>query len=322
MAVASHPPVPRVRPRDVLLVGAFVVGWSVGKAIADAPGIEHVPVPEATFVPLPPTPEPAPAPARFVRRPVRLALVGIAAAFVVAAVGLASRPDIASAPLVAPDVAARELALAAKHAEAARVTKLRSLELSGIAGRRVGLPAPAKPKAVLPPLPVVKPSERAIALDTYIQALGTDTILRGLEASRSELEQQVLHDSRVHIYPGGIGDVESGKVDVRILAMIEYLAQANGEVTVTCLISGHSYYVHGRPGVVSAHVYGRAVDIGAVAGISIIGNQGPGTITERAIKQILALPESVMPKQVISLMTLGGPSFALQDHYNHIHIGY
>ena len=45
-------------------------------------------------------------------------------------------------------------------------------------------------------------------------------------------------------------------------------------------------------------------------------------MTERAIQQILALPESVEPAQVISLMALGGPSFALANHYNHIHIGY
>jgi hypothetical protein len=28
------------------------------------------------------------------------------------------------------------------------------------------------------------------------------------------------------------------------------------------------------------------------------------------------------PHQIISLMTLGGPSFALPDHYDHIHVGY
>jgi hypothetical protein len=29
-----------------------------------------------------------------------------------------------------------------------------------------------------------------------------------------------------------------------------------------------------------------------------------------------------MPRQVISLLGLGGPSFPLADHYNHIHVGY
>ena len=45
-------------------------------------------------------------------------------------------------------------------------------------------------------------------------------------------------------------------------------------------------------------------------------------MTEKTIEQLLALPPSVEPVQVISLMSLGGPSFALADHYNHIHIGY
>jgi hypothetical protein len=28
------------------------------------------------------------------------------------------------------------------------------------------------------------------------------------------------------------------------------------------------------------------------------------------------------PHQIISLMDLGGPSFAMADHYDHIHVGY
>ena len=33
-------------------------------------------------------------------------------------------------------------------------------------------------------------------------------------------------------------------------------------------------------------------------------------------------PPELMPKQVISLLGLGGPSFPLANHYDHIHIGY
>jgi hypothetical protein len=29
-----------------------------------------------------------------------------------------------------------------------------------------------------------------------------------------------------------------------------------------------------------------------------------------------------MPRQVISLLGMGGPSFPMADHYNHIHIGF
>ena len=66
----------------------------------------------------------------------------------------------------------------------------------------------------------------------------------------------------------------------------------------------------------------RSVDISTVDNTPILGHQGPGSITEKAVEQLLALPASVEPVQVISLMTLGGPSFALPDHYNHIHVGY
>jgi len=331
-AAAQLAPV-RVRPRDVLLVGAFVVGWSVGRAISDVAGSEV-----ATLPPVEPIEAVTSAPAAGrrrprLRKPVRLALAAIAAAVVVTAVGLATRPEVASAPLVSPAVVAQERvlavkqhALAVKRAEAARVSLLRRLELAGIAARRVGMPEPAAPRKLLSaprrPTVTVQPSERAIALDTFVQAVGADTILRGLDASRDQLQQQVLNDPRVQIYPAGRGDVASGKLDVRVLAMIEYLAQADGEVSVSCLISGHSLYVAGRPGVVSAHIYGRAVDISAVGSTPIIGHQGPGTITEKAIEQILALPGAVEPLQVISLMTLGGPSFALPDHYDHIHVGY
>lgn len=304
----------------MLVAGAFVVGWSMSRALA--PSSELHAVPEVDRGPSLPEPtRPAKPRRRRLPRHARLALAGVAA-LVATFVGLVARTGVARAPLVAPAVAAREHALATRQAEAARLTLLRHLQLAGIAARRVGPPESPKPQLVAPKQPAVQPSERAIALDTYVQAVGTDTILRGLDASRDQLEQQVLYDPRVHIYPAGIGDVTSGKLDVRVLAIVEYLAQADGEVSVSCLITGHSLYVHGRPGLISAHIFGRAVDISAVGNVPILGHQGPGSVTERAIEQILALPASVEPLQVISLMTLGGPSFALPDHYNHIHIGY
>ena len=322
MGVVRQPAPARVRPRDVLLVGAFVVGWSVGRAIteppAGAPNREAAALPPAE--PVAPSVKAERRPR--LRKPVRLALAGFATALVVTAGGFATRPDVASAPLVAPAVSALEHALAVKQAEAARLRLLRHLDLAGIAARRVGLPESPAPRRLLVAHRAVHPSERAIALENYVQAVGSETILRGLDASKQKLEQQVLSDPRVQISPAGRGDVTSGKLDARVLAIIEYLAQANGQVSVSCLITGHSLYVHGHPGVVSAHIYGRAVDISAVGNVPILGNQGPGTVTERAIDQLLALPQSVQPLQVISLMTLGGPSFALPDHYDHIHIGY
>jgi hypothetical protein len=163
-------------------------------------------------------------------------------------------------------------------------------------------------------------ADRAVALSHYYRAVGLRALVRGLEAQKAALGKKVLNDPRVTIYTAGRGDIESGRVDVRVLASIEYLADTFGQVTVSCLISGHRLYA--RPGVISAHIYGLAADISEVGGIAIYGHQQPGGITERAVRDVLLLPPEVMPKQVISLLGLGGPSFALANHYDHIHIGY
>jgi hypothetical protein len=163
-------------------------------------------------------------------------------------------------------------------------------------------------------------ADRAIALARYNRAVGLWALVHGLVAAKSELQNRVLHDRRIDIYAGGRSDIASGRVDVRVLALLRYMAEAHGQVTVSCLISGHRLYA--RPGVVSAHIYGEAVDISALGGVSIYGNQQPGGLTEKAVRNILLLPVELRPKQVISLLGLGGPSFALADHYDHIHVGF
>jgi hypothetical protein len=163
-------------------------------------------------------------------------------------------------------------------------------------------------------------ADRAAALAHYYRAVGLHALVTGLEVAKPSLTARLLADSRVSIYPGGRSDLESGHVDVRVVALVEYLADTFGQVTVSCLISGHRLYA--RPGVVSAHIYGRAVDIASLGGVSILGHQQPGSVTEQAVRAILLLPQGMLPAQVISLLGLGGPSFALADHYNHIHVGY
>ena len=163
-------------------------------------------------------------------------------------------------------------------------------------------------------------ADRAIALRNYNRAVGLRTLVRGLVASKDRLQDRVLADKRIAVYGGGRTDIATGRVDVRVLALLRYLAEAHGQVTVSCLISGHGLYA--RPGVISAHIYGQAVDISALGGVSIYGNQQPGGLTEKAVRNILLLPVELRPKQVISLLGLGGPSFALANHYDHIHVGY
>jgi hypothetical protein len=163
-------------------------------------------------------------------------------------------------------------------------------------------------------------ADRSVALANYNRAVRLRGLVRGLKAQTPALERRVLHDSRLSIYASGRDDVAHHRINVRVLVLMLYMAEAHGSVTVSSLDSGHRLY--SRPGVISAHKYGLAVDIAALGGESILGHQQVGSITEQAVRNILLLPVGLRPKQVISLLGLGGPSFPLADHYDHIHVGY
>jgi hypothetical protein len=163
-------------------------------------------------------------------------------------------------------------------------------------------------------------ADRTVALKNLYHAVGLKALVRGFEWAKPSLSKRILNDSRISIYAGGRADIQAGRVNVRILALIGYLAEAHGQVTVSCLISGHRLYA--RPGVVSAHIYGLAADISALDGSSIFGHQQPGSVTEKAVRNILLLPAEMQPRQVISLIGMGGPSFPLANHDDHIHVGY
>ena len=163
-------------------------------------------------------------------------------------------------------------------------------------------------------------ADRTVALQHLYRAVGLKALIKGYEWAKPSLSKRILNDKRISIYPGGRSDIQTGRVNIRVLVLIAYLAEAHGQVTVSCLTSGHGYFA--RPGVVSAHMYGLAVDIASLGGVSMTGNQQPGSVTEEAVRNILLLPSELRPLQVISLLGLGGPSFPLANHFDHIHVGY
>jgi hypothetical protein len=214
----------------------------------------------------------------------------------------------------------------AARAEESRAALLGRLDLAGIALRRAG-----PPTAVVNRLPTTPTTdERDVALARYLAAVGTSSVETAVAQSGAQLAQQVLSDGRIHLTSAGRADVGSGRVDPRVLAVLLYLAEAHGEVSVSCLITGHSRFVAQTkqekkrkvPRRVSAHISGRAVDVSAVGGVPILGHQLPGGVADRAIRELLALPAALQPRQIISLLDLSGPSFRLPDHADHIHIGY
>ena len=161
---------------------------------------------------------------------------------------------------------------------------------------------------------------RVVALARYHRAAGLRALVIGLRAAKPKIARRTLADERIDIYPGGRSDIEAGRINVRVLVLIRYLAEAHRQVTVSSLETGHRLY--SRPGVISAHVYGLAVDIAGLNYKPIYGNQEPGGLTERAVRNILRLPAPLRPRQVISLLGLGGASFPMADHGDHIHVGY
>jgi hypothetical protein len=138
---------------------------------------------------------------------------------------------------------------------------------------------------------------------------------------KEALERRVLHDRSLSIYECGRSDIASGRVDRRVLAVLEYLVSKGFRLTITSLECGHGTQT--SSGYVSEHSSGNAVDIAAIDGVPVTGHQGPGSLTDALIKTVLRLQGTMHPHQVISLEDLPGEtSFSLPDHYDHVHVGY
>jgi hypothetical protein len=146
------------------------------------------------------------------------------------------------------------------------------------------------------------------------------TIGQILLMSKAALERRVLADPRLEIYSCGRLDIRTGQIDRRTLATLAYLVERGYRLTITSLKCGHSFYT--TSGNVSAHSSGNAVDIAQVNGLPILGNQGKGSITEAVVRDLLKLQGTTEPAQIITLMDLGGPTFAMGDHDDHIHVGF
>jgi transglycosylase-like protein with SLT domain/peptidase M23-like protein len=137
---------------------------------------------------------------------------------------------------------------------------------------------------------------------------------------KPQLERRVLADERIEIYECGQDDIRSGQIDRRVLATLAYLAESGLRPSVTSLKCGHGYYT--SSGNVSHHSSGNAVDIAKVNGIPILGHQEAGGITEQTVRRLMQLQGTMAPAQIISLFEIGGATFAMSDHADHIHVGF
>jgi hypothetical protein len=158
---------------------------------------------------------------------------------------------------------------------------------------------------------------RAKGKSPFAKLSGAGVLLLSKEA----LQKRVLADKGLDIYSCGREDVAGGRIDRRILAMLEYLSTNGFELTITSMQCGHGLLT--TSGNVSEHSTGDAVDIAVINGAPVTGNQGPGTETDDLIHAVLRLQGTMHPHQVISLEDMpGATSFAMADHYDHVHVGY
>nr|MBA3359016.1 hypothetical protein [Thermoleophilaceae bacterium] len=119
---------------------------------------------------------------------------------------------------------------------------------------------------------------------------------------------------------GGRGDIRTGQIDRRVLATMAYLAESGMRPTITSLKSGHGFFT--SSGNVSHHSSGNAMDIAKINGVPIIGHQEPGGVTDQTVRRLMRLQGTIAPDQIISLLEIGGATFAMSDHADHIHVGF
>ncbi|MET0927037.1 MAG: lytic murein transglycosylase [Solirubrobacterales bacterium] len=151
---------------------------------------------------------------------------------------------------------------------------------------------------------------------------GTANASQVLLMSKTQLIERVLNDPSIEIYACGRTDIRGGQIDRRVLAMLEYLVARGYDLTLTSLMCGHSVYT--TSGNVSAHSTGDAVDIAQINGLPVLGHQGPGSVSEALVRDLLQLQGTMAPSQIISLMDYFGAdnAFAMSDHADHVHVGY
>jgi hypothetical protein len=149
-----------------------------------------------------------------------------------------------------------------------------------------------------------------------IAATASDVFL----LSKSQIEREVLSDPGIVLSACSRGEVASGKIDKRALAVLAFLSRSGLKPTVGTLRCGGAAYA--AAGYVSTGHEGDAVAITEINGVPIAGHQGSGSITDTTIRTLLTLQGEFAPRNIVSLMRYPeAPStLARADHGAYIEI--
>ncbi len=154
------------------------------------------------------------------------------------------------------------------------------------------------------------------------------TIGQILLMSKEQLQNRILQDPHVALVSCARRDIQTGLVDRRILATLEFLAASGLDPSVSGLICGQSPVTSASPASVlnsnAAHKSGSSVDIAKINNVPIKGHQGSGSITDITIRRLLTLQGAMKPNQIVSTISYKGQAntLALPDHADRISIAF
>ncbi len=164
---------------------------------------------------------------------------------------------------------------------------------------------------------------RAAGVDPfYGPGAKNPTIGQILLMSKEQLETRVLEDPNVRIYACGRRDIQSGAIDRRILADIEFLSASGLKPDISGLKCGNT--PNGSNGIDPAGATGASMDISAINNMPIRGHQGAGSVTDITIRRLLTLQGEMAPDEIVSLMSYKSQPTALKmsNHANRIQVSY
>jgi Transglycosylase SLT domain len=133
------------------------------------------------------------------------------------------------------------------------------------------------------------------------------------------LAQAVITHPDIELRPEARADVEAGRVDARLLAVLLFLASEHRLGSVGPFATGHSLYVEGTNRI-SNHAYGRAADIPIVDGVAVSSSNQSA---HAAAQSLMSVGEPLRPDELGSPWDLPYPgAFTDSSHQDHLHVAY
>jgi hypothetical protein len=212
----------------------------------------------------------------------------------------------------------RSMTLRCPAARAARTRRFRAVVRRGdrilarspvVVTRVTPRPVAVQPPAPQPPTPVPPPGRRPL-----------DPAQFGVEGTGGPPSPEtvaLLGNSRVAFNAVGVADLQAGRIDPRIVAVLTKLAETHA-LTVGAMCSDHPKFTSG--GSVSMHYLGRGVDIAAIDGVPV----SPSNLTARMVAGDLSTFEAAYrPDEIGSPFVIAGPGyFSDSSTQDNIHIAF